>query len=101
MNRCGYGARNFTENSARYQDKGLHKPIQKQESLWAFVIPQFESVSRSLCGWNLGALRCTMANSHGPDPELPSSRAFTFSLASVLCIAISSITFYFKFSIMY
>ena len=23
------------------KDKGLHKPIQKQESLWAFAIPQF------------------------------------------------------------
>jgi hypothetical protein len=23
------------------KDKGLHKPIQKQESLWAFAIPLF------------------------------------------------------------
>jgi hypothetical protein len=24
------------------KDKGLHKPIQKQESLWVFAIPQFD-----------------------------------------------------------
>jgi hypothetical protein len=76
----------------------LHKPIQKQESLWAFAIPQFGWVGSDV----MEIWRTTMY--YGPFTRSSSwasfFRVFTFSPASVLCMANSSITFYLRLSIM-